>query len=344
MVAIGTLISATWILASNSWMHTPQGIEIINGRVIPVDWIAIIFNPSFPYRLIHMVLAAYLATALIVVSAAAWQILKGNSNIGIRKMLSMGMWMVLIVSPLQAIVGDFHGLNTLKYQPAKIAAIEGHWENVPGKASPLVLFGWPDMVEEKNHFEVAIPNLGSLILRHSWTEQIPALKDFSTADRPNSTIVFWTFRVMVGLGLLMILLSLFSLWARWQKNLYDNKFFLRFALFMGPTGIVAMLAGWYTTEIGRQPWIVYGLMRTADAVTKHSVTELSISLTLFIVIYLTIFGTGVIYLLRLLRIGPKPNESLQGDAFSINKNEVKDFIIAAEFHPPHPMPSERKED
>lgn len=344
MVAIGTLISATWILASNSWMHTPQGIEIINGRVIPVDWIAIIFNPSFPYRLIHMVLAAYLATALIVVSAAAWQILKGNSNIGIRKMLSMGMWMVLIVSPLQAIVGDFHGLNTLKYQPAKIAAIEGHWENVPGKASPLVLFGWPDMVEEKNHFEVAIPDLGSLILRHSWTEQIPALKDFSTADRPNSTIVFWTFRVMVGLGLLMILLSLFSLWARWQKNLYDNKFFLRFALFMGPTGIVAMLAGWYTTEIGRQPWIVYGLMRTADAVTKHSVTELSISLTLFIVIYLTIFGTGVIYLLRLLRIGPKPNESLQGDAFSMNKNEVKDFIIAAEFHPPHPMPSERKED
>lgn len=344
MVAIGTLISATWILASNSWMHTPQGIEIINGRVIPVDWIAIIFNPSFPYRLIHMVLAAYLATALIVVSAAAWQILKGNSNIGIRKMLSMGMWMVLIVSPLQAIVGDFHGLNTLKYQPAKIAAIEGHWENVPGKASPLVLFGWPDMVEEKNHFEVAIPNLGSLILRHSWTEQIPALKDFATADRPNSTIVFWTFRVMVGLGLLMILLSLFSLWARWQKNLYDNKFFLRFALFMGPTGIVAMLAGWYTTEIGRQPWIVYGLMRTADAVTKHSVTELSISLTLFIVIYLTIFGTGVIYLLRLLRIGPKPNESLQGDAFSMNKNEVKDFIIAAEFHPPHPMPSERKED
>lgn len=344
MVAIGTLISATWILASNSWMHTPQGIEIINGRVIPVDWIAIIFNPSFPYRLIHMVLAAFLATALIVVSAAAWQILKGNSNIGIRKMLSMGMWMVLIVSPLQAIVGDFHGLNTLKYQPAKIAAIEGHWENVPGKASPLVLFGWPDMVEEKNHFEVAIPDLGSLILRHSWTEQIPALKDFSTADRPNSTIVFWTFRVMVGLGLLMILLSLFSLWARWQKNLYDNKFFLRFALFMGPTGIVAMLAGWYTTEIGRQPWIVYGLMRTADAVTKHSVTELSISLTLFIVIYLTIFGTGVIYLLRLLRIGPKPNESLQGDAFSMNKNEVKDFIIAAEFHPPHPMPSERKED
>lgn len=344
MVALGTLISATWILASNSWMHTPQGIEIINGQVIPVDWLAIIFNPSFPYRFIHMVLAAYLATALLVVSAAAWQILQGNTNVGIRKMLSMGMWMVLIVSPIQAMVGDFHGLNTLKYQPAKIAAIEGHWENVPGKASPLVLFGWPDMAAEKNHFEVAIPTLGSLILRHSLTEQIPALKDFAVEDRPNSTIVFWTFRVMVGLGLLMILLSLFSLWARWKKDLYQNKLFLRFALIMGPAGIVAMLAGWYTTEIGRQPWIVYGLMRTADAVTKHSVTELSISLTLFIVIYLLVFGAGVIYLLRLLRIGPKPNEALQGDAFSINKNEVEDFIIAAEFHPPYSTPSEKKED
>lgn len=344
MVALGTLISATWILASNSWMHTPQGIEIINGQVIPVDWLAIIFNPSFPYRFIHMVLAAYLATALLVVSAAAWQILQGNTNVGIRKMLSMGMWMVLIVSPIQAMVGDFHGLNTLKYQSAKIAAIEGHWENVPGKASPLVLFGWPDMAAEKNHFEVAIPTLGSLILRHSLTEQIPALKDFAVEDRPNSTIVFWTFRVMVGLGLLMILLSLFSLWARWKKDLYQNKLFLRFALIMGPAGIVAMLAGWYTTEIGRQPWIVYGLMRTADAVTKHSVTELSISLTLFIVIYLLVFGAGVIYLLRLLRIGPKPNEALQGDAFSINKNEVEDFIIAAEFHPPYSTPSEKKED
>jgi cytochrome d ubiquinol oxidase subunit I len=344
MVAIGTLISATWILASNSWMHTPQGIEIINGQMIPVDWMAIIFNPSFPYRFIHMVLAAYLATALIVVSAAAWQILKGNTNIGIRKMLSMGMWMILIVSPIQVMVGDFHGLNTLKYQPAKIAAIEGHWENLPGKASPLVLFGWPDMVEEKNHFEVAIPYLGSLILRHSLTEQIPALKDFAAEDRPNSTIVFWTFRVMVGLGLLMILLSLISVWARWKKTLYHNKFFLRYALVMGPTGIVAMLAGWYTTEIGRQPWIVYGLMRTADAVTKHSVTELSISLTLFVVIYLMVFGAGVIYLLRLLRVGPKLQEALQGDAFSINKNETEGFIIAAEFHPSGLAPSEKKDD
>ena len=344
MVAIGTLISTTWILASNSWMHTPQGIEIINGRVIPVDWWAIIFNPSFPYRLIHMALAAYLATALIVVSTAAWQILHQKNNQQIRKMLSMGLWMIVLVAPIQAIVGDFHGLNTLKYQPAKIAAIEGHWENKPGEATPLILFGLPDMQAEKNHFEVAIPHLGSLILKHSWNGQIPALKEFPAADRPNSTIVFWTFRVMVGLGLLMIALGLFSVWLRWKQSLYHNRFFLRFALWMGPAGLVAILAGWYTTEIGRQPWIVYGLMRTADAVTKHSVAELSFSLALFVLIYLTVFGTGVIYLLRLLRIGPIPNESQQGDAFSLNKDEVEDFIIAAEFHPPHATPTERKED
>lgn len=344
MVAIGTLISTTWILASNSWMHTPQGIEIINGRVIPVDWWAIIFNPSFPYRLVHMALAAYLATALIVVSTAAWQILHKKNNQQIRKMLSMGLWMIVLVAPIQAIVGDFHGLNTLKHQPAKIAAIEGHWENTLGQASPLILFGLPNMQAEKNHFEVAIPHLGSLILKHSWTEQIPALKEFPAADRPNSTIVFWTFRVMVGLGLLMIALGLFSVWLRWKKNLYQNKFFLRFALWMGPAGLIAILAGWYTTEIGRQPWIVYGLMRTADAVTKHSVAELGFSLALFVLVYLTVFGTGVVYLLRLLRIGPIPNESQQGDAFSLNKDEVEDFIIAAEFHPPHATPTEKKED
>ena len=344
MVAIGTLISTTWILASNSWMHTPQGIEIINGRVIPVDWWAIIFNPSFPYRLVHMALAAYLATALIVVSTAAWQLLHQKNNHQIRKMLSMGLWMIVLVAPIQAIVGDFHGLNTLKHQPAKIAAIEGHWENKPGEATPLIVFGLPDMQAEKNHFEVAIPHLGSLILKHSWNGQIPALKEFPASDRPNSTIVFWTFRVMVGLGMLMIALGLFSVWLRWKKSLYQNKFFLRFALWMGPAGLVAILAGWYTTEIGRQPWIVYGLMRTADAVTKHSVAELSFSLALFVLVYLTVFGTGVIYLLRLLRIGPIPNESQQGDAFSLNKDEVEDFIIAAEFHPPHATTTEKKED
>lgn len=344
MVAVGTLISTTWILASNSWMHTPQGVEILNGKVIPMDWLAIIFNPSFPYRLIHMVIAAYLTTALIVASSAAWQLLKGNSNAAIRKMLSMGMWMVLLVAPIQAVVGDFHGLNTLEYQPAKIAAIEGHWENPPGEATPLILFAWPDMEQEKNHFELGIPKLGSVILRHSLTEQIPALKEFPKEDRPNATIVFWTFRIMVALGMLMILLGVFSLWTRAKNQLYENKWFLRFALFMGPAGVVAILAGWFTTEIGRQPWVVYGLMRTVDAVTPHSVTEMGISLGLFVLIYLAVFGAGAVYMLRLIRVGPKPKEALQGDAFSINKEEVEDFIVAPEFHPPEPTLSEQKGD
>lgn len=343
MVAIGTLISATWILASNSWMHTPQGIEIINGKVIPVDWLAIIFNPSFPYRLVHMVVAAYLATALIVAASAAWQLLRGNDNAPIRKMLSMGMWLIFLVAPIQAVIGDFHGLNTLKYQPAKIAAIEGHWENKPNQATPLTLFAWPDMTLEKNHYAVEIPHLGSLILRHSWSEQVPALKEFPRDERPNAAIVFWSFRIMVGLGTLMILLGIYSAWNRWRDQLYASRPFLKFALFMGPAGLIAILAGWYTTEIGRQPWVVYGLMRTADAVTPHSVTEVGITLILFICIYLAVFGTGVTYMLRLIKVGPKPSEALKGDAFALNKGEVEDFLIATEFHPANKTPSEKDE-
>lgn len=197
MVAIGTLISTFWILASNSWMHTPQGYEIIDGRVIPVDWFAVVFNPSFPYRLAHMATAAFLATAFFVGASAAWHLLRGRDNPAIRKMLSMALWMALLVAPVQAFIGDLHGLNTLKYQPAKIAAIEGHWENVGDEPTPLILFGWPDMQREETRFKVEIPALGSLILTHSLDKQVPALKDFPPEDRANSTIVFWTDRKSV---------------------------------------------------------------------------------------------------------------------------------------------------
>lgn len=312
MVALGTLISATWILASNSWMHTPQGYEIINGQVIPVDWLAVIFNPSFPYRLVHMTLAAYLATALMVAASAGWHLLRGNDNPAIRKMLSMALWMLLFVAPLQAVVGDFHGLNTLKYQPAKIAAIEGHWENKPGEGVPLTLFGWPDMQEERTRFAVDIPRLGSLILTHSWDGQFKGLKEFAPEDRPNSTVVFWTFRIMVGLGLLMIALALWGAWARWRGSLYSQRGLHRFALYMGTAGLVAMLAGWYTTEIGRQPWIIHGLMRTADAVTPHDTAEVGLTLVLFIVVYFILFGAGIGYILRLIRSGPQRHEPQEG--------------------------------
>ncbi len=308
MVALGTLISATWILASNSWMQTPAGYEIINGRVVPVDWFAVIFNPSFPYRLAHMVVAAFLATALMVGASAAWHLLRKNNNAPVRLMLSMAMWMILLVAPLQAVIGDFHGLNTLQHQPAKIAAIEGHWQNEPGQGVPLTLFGWPDMEQEKNHFAIEVPRLGSLILTHSWDGQFAGLKEFAKEDRPNATIVFWSFRIMVGLGLLMIALGLWSAWARWKGRLYDSPGLARFTLSMGASGLIALLAGWITTEVGRQPWIVYGVMRTADGVTPHGALEVGITLALFVLVYFVLFGAGIVYVLHLIRKGPQPHE------------------------------------
>ena len=310
-VAVGTLISATWILASNSWMQTPQGHEIVDGVVVPVDWLQVIFNPSFPYRLVHMVTAAYLATALIVGAAAAWHLLRDRDVDPVRTMMSMAMWMVLCTAPLQLLIGDLHGLNTLEHQPAKLAAMEGHWENRPGEGVPLILVGWPDMEAEQTRYAVGIPRLGSLILTHSLDGTIPALKDFPPEDRPNSTVVFWTFRVMFGLGLLMILLGLVSLWLRRRGRLYDSRPFLRFALAMGPAGLVAILAGWFTTEIGRQPWIVYGLMRTSEGVSAHEASQVGFTLALFVVVYLVVFGAGTLYMLRLMGTGPRPGEGAE---------------------------------
>ncbi|MDT0175751.1 cytochrome ubiquinol oxidase subunit I [Pantoea sp. RRHST58] len=308
MVALGTLISTFWILASNSWMHTPQGYLIQNGIVVPEDWLKIIFNPSFPYRLFHMSVAAFLASAFFVGASGAWHLLRGNDNPAIRKMFSMALWMALIVAPIQAMIGDAHGLNTLEHQPAKIAAIEGHWENPPGEATPLILFGIPDMDEERTKYAVEIPYLGSLILTHSLDKQVPALKTFPKEDRPNSLIIFWSFRVMVAMGLLMITLGVVSLWLRYKGRLYQSRPFLWFALLMGPSGLIALLAGWFTTEIGRQPWVVYGVQRTIDAVSGHGDLHMSISLLAFIVVYSAVFGVGYVYMVRLIKKGPLTGE------------------------------------
>ncbi|MBS9437589.1 cytochrome ubiquinol oxidase subunit I [Photorhabdus noenieputensis] len=305
MVALGTLISTFWILASNSWMQTPQGHEIVNNQVVPVDWLAVIFNPSFPYRLAHMSTAAFLASAFFVAASAAWHLLKGNDSTTMKKMLSMSMWMILIIAPLQALIGDAHGLNTLKHQPAKVAAMEGHWENLPGEATPLILFGIPDMAREETRYAVEIPYLASLILTHSIDKQVPALKEFPPEDRPNALMVFWSFRVMVGLGMLMIVVGFWGLWLRYKRRLYQSKAFLRFLLLMAPSGLIAILAGWFTTEIGRQPWVVYGLLRTKDAVSAHGEIHMSISLLLFIAVYSSVFGVGYAYMMKLIRKGPK---------------------------------------
>lgn len=313
MVGVGTLFSAFWILSANSWMQTPTGFAIENGQFVPVDWWLVVFNPSFPYRLVHMVLAAYLTTAFVVGAVGAYHLLKDRQNKAARIMFSMAMWMALLVAPLQLVAGDLHGLNTLEHQPAKIAAMEGHWETQRG--APLVLFGLPDMAAEETHFEIAIPKLGSLILTHEWDGEVQGLKDWPPEDRPNAAIVFWSFRIMVGLGMLMILVGGLSLLMRWRGRLYDQAWFLRLALVMGPSGFVAVLAGWFTTEVGRQPYLVYGLLRTSDGVSPIDALAVGTSLAAFAVVYFVVFGAGIYYLLRLMGQPPRADEpGPQGDA------------------------------
>lgn len=317
MVALGTILSTFWILASNSWMQTPTGYEIINGQVVPTDWFAVIFNPSFPYRLLHMGVAAFISTAVFVGACAAWHLLKGNKSGPVKKMFSMSMWMLALIAPIQAYIGDIHGLNTLEHQPAKIAAIEGHWDNADGGPSPLILFGFPNMETERTDYAIAIPVLGSLILKHSLVDPIPALKDFPKDERPNSLVVFWSFRIMVALGILMIVQGFYSLWLRKKQRLYDTSWYLKFSLFMGPSGLIAILAGWFTTEVGRQPWVVYGLMKTKDAVSAHSDLQMSISLLCFFIVYSLVFGFGYFYMMRQMKQGPLP-----ADAHDTNSHEI----------------------
>jgi len=336
MVALGTLISTTWILASNSWMQTPQGFEIVDGRVVPVNWLEVIFNPSFPFRLTHMTIAAYLATALFVGASGAWHLLRGEQGDWARKCLSMSLWMLLIVAPIQILVGDAHGLNTLAHQPAKIAAVEGHWEDVPpGESTPLILFGLPDMKAETTRYAVEVPYLGSLILTHKLDGHIPGLKSFPAEDRPDSTVIFWTFRIMAGLGFLMALLGLLGLWCRWRGSLYRSPLLLRFAIAMGPAGLIAILAGWITTEMGRQPWVVYGVMRTRDAVSNHSAATLGLSLVLFVIAYFSVFSTGIYYMLRLVAKGPPVHGAPEpaGGAGPSLVIEVSNKVAAVKPHP-----------
>jgi cytochrome bd ubiquinol oxidase subunit I len=306
MVGVGTLFSAFWILSANSWMQTPAGFAVENGQFVPASWMEIIFNPSFPYRFVHMVLAAYLTTAFVVGSVGAYHLLKDKANPAARIMLSMSMWMAALVAPLQLLAGDQHGLNTLEHQPAKVAAMEGHWETRTG--APLILFGWPDMDAEETKYQIAIPELGSLILTHDINGEVKGLKEWPAEDRPNSTIVFWTFRVMVGIGLLMILVGMVSLILRWRGTLHKNAWFHRAVVVMGPAGFVAVLAGWITTEVGRQPYVVYGLMRLSEAVSPIDTPAVAWSLGAFAVVYFLVFGAGVYYLLQMMREPPHPDE------------------------------------
>lgn len=313
MVSLGTLISMSWILASNSWMQTPRGykIDAATGRFLPADWWAIVFNPSFPFRLVHMALACFLCVAFIVGGVGAWHLLKARRQQrkpteAVKVMFSMAMWMAAIVAPLQILAGDAHGLNTLKYQPAKIAAMEGDWESE--SRAPELLFGIPDMKNETTHYKVGIPLLGSLILTHSIDGKVPGLKDYPKDQRAPSPIVFFSFRIMIAFGVLMAGTGLYSLFLRWRGKLYSNALLHRLALVLTPAGFIALLCGWVTTEVGRQPFTIYGLLRTVDSVSPVTLPNMAASMTAFVIVYFIVFTAGVGILIRDFSKEPSSNE------------------------------------
>ncbi|MBL0917446.1 MAG: cytochrome ubiquinol oxidase subunit I [Hydrogenophaga sp.] len=286
LVALGTTLSAFWILSLNSWMQTPAGFEIVNGEFMPTDWLAIVFNPSFPYRLAHKLLASALTASFLIAGLSAWQLIKGSATPGTHKALRTAVFAALIVAPLQIFVGDLHGLNTLRHQPAKIAAVEGIWETEKGAA--LTLFGIPDEAAATTHYAVKVPKLGSLILTHEWDGELQGIADFPNAHPPVAP-VFFAFRVMVGVGSLMLLVALVAAWKLWPQRRATQTTLPRPLLWtlslMTFAGWLATLAGWYVTEIGRQPFIVYGVLRTADVATTIPSPYVAITLAAYLVVY-----------------------------------------------------------
>jgi len=310
IVAIGTLFSAFWILAANSWMQTPDGYTLAaDGRFLPVDWWAAIFNPSFPWRLAHMTVAALLGTACLVAACGAWHLLRDARAQPARTMFSLAMWMLVLLAPLQVVLGDLHGENTRDHQPIKLAAMEGTWDPPPaGEGEPLRLFALPDMQARRNHYEVAIPNIGSLYLRHNLQGRIHTLNQYPPEDLPWVPGVFWAFRMMVGLGLLMVATGIAGLVVRLRGRLWQARWLQRVMVLMAPAGFVAMLAGWWVTETGRQPWTVYGVLRTVDSVSPISGQVVLGSLIATVLVYLLVFALGLWFLLKLMSRLPTEDE------------------------------------
>lgn len=305
LVALGTILSSFWILAVNSWMQTPAGYEIIDGRFFPTSMFEVIFTPSFPYRLAHTVTAFLVTTAFVILGVGAYYLRQGRAPAESRIMMRMSLLFLAVTVPLQVVIGDLHGLNSLEHQPAKVAAMEGIWETSRG--APASLFAIPDQNAEKNHFEIAIPKLASLYLTHDMDGEVKGLKEWPKEDRPPVAIVYFAFRIMVGIGLIMLFVVITGLLLWRRGRLFDTPWYLRLCTWTGAAGFIAVLAGWTTTEVGRQPWVVYGLMRTADAVTPTlTATDVALSLAMYVLAYLVIFGGGYILLRRLIRIGPEP--------------------------------------
>jgi cytochrome bd ubiquinol oxidase subunit I len=302
-VAVGTAISAFWILSANSWMQTPAGHEMRDGIAYPLDWLEVIFNPSFVYRLAHMLTAAYLTTSLVVLAVGARYLLAGRHLDEGRTMMRMAIGMLATLGPLQLVIGDQHGLNTLAHQPIKIAAMEAHWDG--SKPAALVLFAWPDEKTETNLFEIAIPKAGSLILKHDPDGLFPGLKSVPPQDRPPLLPPFFAFRIMVGIGLLIVAAGLVGLWLWWRQKLFDARWYLWPASHAWWLGFVAVICGWIVTETGRQPWVAYGILRTADAVSPVPGASVATTLVLFVLVYGVVFTMGIYYINRLIAKGPE---------------------------------------
>ena len=303
MVALGTLASTFWILAVNSWMQTPAGFDFVDGRFQPRDWLEIIFNPSFPYRLAHVVTAIYITTGFVVAGVASFWLLRRRFYEEARTTLSMTLWLLSVLVPLQAAIGDQHGLDTLKYQPAKLAGIEAIWDG--GRRLPWVLFAIPDDAAAKNLYEVSIPVVGSLILTHDVDGEVRGLKSFPPEDRPPVAVPFFGFRIMLACWGVMMLTVVLSWWLRIRRKLFDADWYHRLCMVVAPAGFVAVIAGWATTEVGRQPWTVYGLMRTADSVSPSlTAADVTLSLVAYSVVYVLMFAAGIAMMVRIFERGP----------------------------------------
>jgi cytochrome d ubiquinol oxidase subunit I len=305
-VAVGTLFSAFWILSANSWMQTPAGYEVRDGLFVAVDWIEVIFNPSFPTRFMHMVAAAYLTTGFAVLGAAGWLWLRGKDDPETQVMRRMAIGMIVLLAPLQLLIGHESGVVAHEHQPAKVAAMEGWWETRSGQ--PSILFALPDQEGERNDMEVAIPKIGSWVVAGDVDAEIQGLDAFAPEDRPPVAITFWAFRVMVGLGMAMIGIGLWGAWLWWRRGLEKSRLFHLATVPMAVSGFAAVLAGWISAEVGRQPYVVYGVLRTADAVSPVDGGQVGASLLVFMIVYAIVFTAGSLYILRLAAKGPGAGE------------------------------------
>jgi cytochrome d ubiquinol oxidase subunit I len=305
MVAIGTFISSFWILSANSWMQTPAGVEMVDGMVQMTSWVQAIFNSSFPYRFAHMALASFITGGFVVAGVSAWYLLNNRNIETSKKALKMCVVMLAVATPLQLFVGHEHGLNTFENQPVKVAAMEGAWETKAG--APLILFAIPDSENETNHFEIKIPYLASIVLTHSPDGVVPGLLEVPADERPPVGIVFWTFRIMVGLGLIFIAISLLAAFQLYRGRLFESRMLLRAYTWLIPAPFIAVVTGWFVTEVGRQPWMIYGMMRLEEAVTP-SLSGWMVLVTLigYVTVYAVVFSTGVYYLKKVIQGGPDP--------------------------------------